>query len=332
MTSEKGNTRVTRADVAAKAGISPTTVAYVLNETPGVKIREETRSKVLEAAKSLGYTPSFSARSMKRGKTELVGILLPALTSQFHPYYAQMLHGVYEAAADSDYHFLLLTQERVAKYERCLGQNYVDGVLVIQSDADSTHLKRVVDSNLPVVSLNSLHDCKTQQVTMDYEAAMQTAVETLVGQGARKLLFVHGKWNNQPIQRYLATFKELQDQHHDAAMRFDHMGTDRYMLEPEQISHLLSEGWDGVIVDGYELARDIARHPVFGQEDEPVSMVAFSETAAPAPLGKRVTILQSQPQISGRVAWQQLHSLLDGKRPRQTVYRVPFSLFNPESK
>jgi len=60
--------RVTAQDVAKAAGVSPTTVSFVLNSIEGMRISEETRERVLEVAKSLNYHPNSSAQKMARGK------------------------------------------------------------------------------------------------------------------------------------------------------------------------------------------------------------------------------------------------------------------------
>jgi len=69
--------RVTSADVARAVGLSRTTVSYVLNETPGQKIPENTRRRVLDAAASLGYAPSAAARTLRSGRSDVVLCLLP---------------------------------------------------------------------------------------------------------------------------------------------------------------------------------------------------------------------------------------------------------------
>lgn len=73
------STRVTRADVAARAAVSGTTVSFVLNRTPGQRIPEETRERVLRAAAELGYTPHLGAQSMRRGSSDLIVLLSPPL-------------------------------------------------------------------------------------------------------------------------------------------------------------------------------------------------------------------------------------------------------------
>ena len=63
-------------DVAKRAGVSRTTVSFVLNDVPGVKISEETRQRVLRAARELNYYPTAAARSLASGKTHRIGLIL----------------------------------------------------------------------------------------------------------------------------------------------------------------------------------------------------------------------------------------------------------------
>jgi len=73
------NERVTSANVAAEAGVSRATVSYVLNDTPGQTIPEATRERVRTAADRLGYSPSSAARTLRRGRSDLVLHILPDL-------------------------------------------------------------------------------------------------------------------------------------------------------------------------------------------------------------------------------------------------------------
>ena len=68
---------VTSADVARESGVSRTTVSYVLNGTEGAKISEATQERVREAARRLGYSPSAAARTLRRGRNDLVLCVLP---------------------------------------------------------------------------------------------------------------------------------------------------------------------------------------------------------------------------------------------------------------
>jgi DNA-binding LacI/PurR family transcriptional regulator len=77
MTGRSDRRRVTSADVAREAKVSRATVSYVLNDAPHQKIPEDTRRRVREAAARLGYAPSAAARSLRRGRSDIVLGLLP---------------------------------------------------------------------------------------------------------------------------------------------------------------------------------------------------------------------------------------------------------------
>ncbi|WP_159058718.1 LacI family DNA-binding transcriptional regulator [Streptomyces caeruleatus] len=68
--------RVTAVDVAREAGVSQTTVSYVLNDVPHQKISAETRERVHAAVAKLGYTPSAAARALRTGQSDIVLLLL----------------------------------------------------------------------------------------------------------------------------------------------------------------------------------------------------------------------------------------------------------------
>lgn len=68
--------RVTSIDVAREAGVSQTTVSYVLNNVTHQKISAETKRRVLEAVERLGYTPSAAARTLRRGRSDIVLLVL----------------------------------------------------------------------------------------------------------------------------------------------------------------------------------------------------------------------------------------------------------------
>ncbi|MEQ0558236.1 LacI family DNA-binding transcriptional regulator [Amycolatopsis sp. NEAU-NG30] len=73
----RSSRRITSEDVARAAGVSRTTVSFVLNDRPGQSIPMETRQRVLEAARNLGYRPHASARTLAAGRSDLVLLAIP---------------------------------------------------------------------------------------------------------------------------------------------------------------------------------------------------------------------------------------------------------------
>ncbi|HSA53273.1 MAG TPA: LacI family DNA-binding transcriptional regulator [Yinghuangia sp.] len=74
---ESGRKPPTSADVARLAGVSRSTVSYVLNSPPGARVSAETRERVLKAVQEIGYAPSAPARSLRSGTSDIVLFPLP---------------------------------------------------------------------------------------------------------------------------------------------------------------------------------------------------------------------------------------------------------------
>ena len=105
--------RITIDDVAARAGVSPTTVSHVFSGHRPV--RDETRQLVQQAAEELGYRPNAVARSLRVRKTSTVMIVLPDITNPFYPVFAR---GVQDALRKDDYHVLLCNTDSRESEER----------------------------------------------------------------------------------------------------------------------------------------------------------------------------------------------------------------------
>src|SRR5258708_26599272 len=102
--------RITSKDIAKLAGVSRTTVSFVLNDVPGMRIPEETRQRVLDAARQLDYHPDEVARSMASGRRKILGVVVrqsadQAFADQFLP---QVLTGLKRAANGRGYRRIFL--------------------------------------------------------------------------------------------------------------------------------------------------------------------------------------------------------------------------------
>ncbi|PSL55774.1 LacI family transcriptional regulator [Saccharothrix carnea] len=99
--------RVTMADVARSAGVSPTTASFVLSGREGVRISEASRARVRAAAEALGYRPNATARSLRTKTTKTIGVVSDGITTT--PFAGDVVRGALEAAAERD-HLLIITE------------------------------------------------------------------------------------------------------------------------------------------------------------------------------------------------------------------------------
>src|SRR5919202_1826863 len=99
---QRAQRRPTLADVAAAAGVSRATASRALSEEPNVSA--QARDRVWAAAQRLGFEPNHLARSLRRGSTMAVGLVVPDVAIGF---YARALKGAQEALEESGYHVLV---------------------------------------------------------------------------------------------------------------------------------------------------------------------------------------------------------------------------------
>jgi DNA-binding LacI/PurR family transcriptional regulator len=174
--------------LAEHLGLSPSTISYVLNDTPGRSIPESTRERVRKAAAEFNYQPSMIARTLQGKPMQTVGILLPELGEGYH---SQVLSGIGDYLMKRDYFYFTVhhrhKQELIAAFPRLLLARGVDGVLAID-----THL----EEPLPMPAVLIAGETKLQEITnvvLDHELAAKLAVGHLVELGHRQIVFMKGQ-------------------------------------------------------------------------------------------------------------------------------------------
>jgi len=155
--------RPTQADVARQAGVSRSTVSLVLNQTESrVNISEETRKRVMAAAKVLGYSPNPVAQMLVRGSTHIIGVfpLEGAFPYTSADFYYPYLVGIEQEAAIQDYNILLFT--RAQKPETLFQDSsnslrLADGLVLTGNYPDSKLLRWLQKEDYPFVLIGRSH-------------------------------------------------------------------------------------------------------------------------------------------------------------------------------
>jgi DNA-binding LacI/PurR family transcriptional regulator len=186
--------KVTSRRVAELAGVSQTTVSFVLNNVDGVNISEETRQRVLEAARAIGYVPDVSARALARGRSTNIGLVLVQPHEQvfIDEYIPSVITGLSKVTRKHGYRILVEMVEDGSPpntYLNLIRGKEVAGMIInfdVPSEHDVQELVASVAEGFPIVSLNHCHDA-VPSVTVDKLEGVRRVVEHLLGLRHRRI-------------------------------------------------------------------------------------------------------------------------------------------------
>jgi DNA-binding LacI/PurR family transcriptional regulator len=184
-------------DIAKAAGVSQSTVSRVLNDTPtSVPIAAETRDRVQEVAKRLGYRPNPLARGLRGARTMLLGVIVREITD---PFFAMAIEALSTEALARGYNVVLgsahsKADEAIA-LRAVLETRHCDAILLLGDMRDEPKfLDDLRASQTPVIALwhgSELEGVPT--VNIDNRAGMVAALDHLVDLGHRRIAFIGGR-------------------------------------------------------------------------------------------------------------------------------------------
>ncbi|HSN42756.1 MAG TPA: LacI family DNA-binding transcriptional regulator [Propionibacteriaceae bacterium] len=186
---DAGNRHVTIYDVAADAGVSPSTVSRAFAR-PG-RVSPETSRRIHEAAARLGYrTVEIYRPPTSRTKSQMIGLLVSDVTN---PFYFGIIRGAERATEPAGYSLVLIDAEESAATEKSALERVipaVDGLLVASSRISDNDLRSVA-KRVPVILLNrSMRSVPS--VIPDTQSGVTEAVALLASLGHRRVCYVAG--------------------------------------------------------------------------------------------------------------------------------------------
>jgi len=185
---------VTLRDVAGHAGVSVSVVSRVLNSDPSIRVRPETRDRVLDSARLLRYAPNSAGRSLRRSRTHLLALVVPDVTNAT---FTDLVNGVESRALDQDYSVLLASSPRMQPgsdgFTRLLSERLVDGVLLQKGDdAPIDLVSRALSHPERTVLINSGPVPGMSTIAIDDVAAGALATRHLLELGHRSIGYIGG--------------------------------------------------------------------------------------------------------------------------------------------
>jgi Transcriptional regulators len=178
---------VSQLEIARVAGVSRTTVSFVLNNVSGKNISEETRQRVVAVAKEFGYMPDESAVETATSREGAICLFVCHSESAFSDaYIMRLIEGMGPAIRKERYDLRVL-QFRVSRHDylETARRGGYDGALLLNTHADDPGVAELKASCLPFVVIGSLADPELSQVDIDNEEAAAGAARYLLSLGHR---------------------------------------------------------------------------------------------------------------------------------------------------
>lgn len=324
--------RPTSQQVAKQAGVSRTTVSFVLNNAPlSENISEETRERVLNAARELGYVPDAAARTLASGQTRTLGLVLPdSHHLKVDAFIPQLLYSLTEVSNERGFRVIVegLRESGGDPYRSLIHAKQIDGLVVLNprlDDVDSS-LPELVESDFPVVFVGSVDHPQEYKVTQN--PLMEAAVKRLIDLGHERIAHItyapvtfQGALDR--LEVYRCALREAGLEVDDALVRqgnysaqsgFEAMGS---LLEGTAPFTALFAGNDTVA-----LGAMAALHQAGLRIPEDVAVVGYDDIPTAAYAVPPLTTVRTNPKEQGRRAGELLISLVQGERPAERNVQV----------
>lgn len=196
-------------EVARVAGVSPTTVSFVINDVPEVQIAQATRERVWAAVTRLGYRPNAIARGLRRDATDTIGFVSNDVAAT--PFAGRMIQGAQDAAWERGKLLLLVTTRGDPAVEAralaMLVDRRVDGIMYASMGHSVVEPGRQL-RELPAVLLDAeTVDGSLPSVVPDEESAAFAATSVMLDAGRSRIAFLSGADPTPAAARRLAGFR-----------------------------------------------------------------------------------------------------------------------------
>lgn len=252
-------------DIARKLHISSSTVSRALSDHPD--INKETKRKIKKIAEELNYVPNPIARSLKKNRTNVIGVIVPEIK---HDFFSSAISGIEEVAYQSGYTIILSQSnesfEREIINANALINQRVAGLIVSisQKTQNGKHFQKYIDRGIPLVFFDrACDDVNATKIIIDDEKSAFEAVNYLIERGFRKIAHFAGPDTLSICQKRLAGYKKA-------------LTNANISVVPDLICHGGLHETDGYNSMSYLIENKLIPDAIFAVND-PVAIGAFQK-------------------------------------------------------
>ncbi|MFH9331381.1 LacI family DNA-binding transcriptional regulator [Streptomyces althioticus] len=321
---------VTLAEVAQHAGVSASTVSYVLSGKRSISAT--TRQRVERSIRELGYHPNAGARALASSRSNIIALMVPLRTDMYVPVMMEIAIAVATTARTHGYDVLLLTgEEGPDAVRRVAGSGLADGMILMDVELDDERLPLLRESAQPAVLIGLPADTTGLTcIDLDFKATGALCVEHLAGLGHREVAVV----GEAPAvyERHTGfaerTLDGLRSAARETGVRLLHRPCEGgYDATAATVARILDErpGTTGFVVQNEAAVEPLLA--LLRQQGravpEDVSVVAVCPEQVAVQASVRLTSVSLPAQEMGRHAVEQLVAKLDGRGGDEVVLLPP---------
>lgn len=327
--------QMTIKDIAKILNISASTVSRALKNHPDIS--EETRAAVRRVAESVNYRPNTLALSLRKAKTNIIGVVVPEMT---HHFFSSVLSGMDETAFSRGYTTIICQSSERADREKAsiqsLVDSRVDGILlsVSKSTTDNTFINEVVDNGMPLVMYDRVLDgVDVSRVTTDDHNGAYEAVKLMTGHGRKRIALLCGDSGLMVSDnRRLGYEAALRDSgiEFDSRLVIDADTPEKLQTNIERLNNIASE-IDGLfaINDDTTVVAMKALRKAGRRIPEDIEVVGFGDDPIAAIVEPSLTSVKQNGYEMGRVA---MNVLIDQIENGLVVNKSIVKTLKPEVK
>ena len=211
----KTKKKITIKDIANVLGITPSAVSKALNDHP--RISKETKLAVKQIAQNLNYQPNHLASALRRGKSNLVGVIVPRTTSNF---FSSVLENI-EKVLNKEGYNVIITQSNESYERECrnidtLLFTQVDGIIasLANETIDFSHFEKIKAKGIPLI----LYDRGDNDIDVDYIGiddydSSCMVVEHLIDQNCKRIAHIGGRRHTRIFKNRIVGFIDTLKKH-----------------------------------------------------------------------------------------------------------------------
>jgi LacI family transcriptional regulator len=197
-------------DVAKKTNLHSSTVSRVLRGEKKLRVSDETRKRVFDAAEELHYSPNQTARTLRMQKSFLIGLIVPDIAN---PFFAQVAKSIVMQGFKKGYTVIVCNtdenQEKEDKFLETLLSRGIDGLIIAPVQDSKEQIQKLIDRNFPIVLFDrNFDDLETNSVLTNNFEASYDAVKLLAKKGSKRVAFVSGRRKIYTTQQRLEGYKK----------------------------------------------------------------------------------------------------------------------------